>query len=142
MLLRVADTTWVEGRLMHPLDTVTVVANLLDNAIRAARVGPRHPAWVEVALLSDGADFLVHVTDSGAGVAEDVSRSVFDHGFTTRDAGATGHGIGLALARHTARAHGGEVRLVTRVADAHGAVFEARMVDVLTLRPMASRAGS
>ncbi|MFL6132896.1 MAG: histidine kinase, partial [Nocardioidaceae bacterium] len=46
--LVVAESTWVEGRLVHPLDAVTVVANLLDNAIRAAKEGPRQPPWVEI----------------------------------------------------------------------------------------------
>jgi len=128
----VAESTWVDGRLVQPLDTVTVVANLLDNAIRAAKDGPRQPPWVEIALLSDGADFLVHVTDSGAGVPAEIADSVFAHGFTTRATDAPGHGIGLALARHTARAHGGDVRLVTPRSSTHGAVFEARMADVLS----------
>jgi two-component system, CitB family, sensor kinase len=137
--LRVAESTWVDGRLVHPLDTVTVVANLLDNAIRAAKDGERRPAWVEVALLSDDTDLLVHVTDSGPGVAPEIADSLFDHGFTTRELDATGHGIGLALARHTARAHRGDVRLLSRRADTHGAVFEARMVDVLAHQVLPER---
>ncbi|WP_221767420.1 sensor histidine kinase [Nocardioides sp. LS1] len=133
--LRVSESTWLEDRLSHPLDTVTVVANLLDNGIRAAAEGAREPRWVEVTLLGDGVDLLVHVVDSGEGVPAEHVEQVFDHGFTTRDAepgGAPGHGIGLALARHTARAHGGDVRIVEAGGEDHGAVFEARLVRVLT----------
>ncbi|MCW2819858.1 MAG: putative two-component system histidine kinase [Marmoricola sp.] len=140
--LLISPSTWLDGRLVHPLDAVTVVANLLDNAIRAAAAGGRAPGWVEVAVLSDGADLLVHVTDSGDGVPGELSSSVFDHGFTTKGADATGHGIGLALARHTARAHGGDVRLVAGSGDGHGAVFEARLAQVLTHRAVPETAGS
>ena len=140
--LVVSDATWLEDRLAHPLDTVTVVANLLDNGIRAAAEGRREPRWVEVTLLGDGADLVAHVVDSGDGVPADHVDQVFDRGFTTRGADVPGHGIGLALARHTARAHGGDVRLVDpgsdeqgsdeHGSDEHGAAFEARLAGALT----------
>ncbi len=132
--LAVTEDTWLEGRLAHPLDAVTVVANLLDNGIRAAAEGSREPRTVEVTLLGDGADLVVHVLDSGEGVHAEHVGQVFDHGFTTRGADVPGHGIGLALARHTARAHGGDVRLVDPGSAAHGAAFEARLIAVLTTR--------
>ncbi|MEO6471824.1 MAG: ATP-binding protein, partial [Aeromicrobium sp.] len=130
--LIIDDSSWVDGRLTRPLDTVTVVANLLDNGIRAASDGDRRPAWVEVTLLSDGSDLVVHVVDSGRGVPPEMNDAVFDHGFTTRESGVPGHGLGLALALHTARAHGGDVTLRDGGGDAHGAVFEARLVGVLS----------
>ena len=129
--LVVSEATWLEGRLAQPLDTVTVVANLLDNAVRAAAEGAREPRTVEVTLLGDGADLLVHVVDSGDGVAAGDVDHVFAHGFTTRSADSSGHGIGLALARQTARTHGGDVRLVSPGTDEHGAVFEARLAGAL-----------
>jgi len=134
--LRVSDATWLEGRLTQPLDTVTVVANLLDNAIRAAAEGRRTPRWLEVTLLSDGPDLVVHVVDSGDGVPPDQAERVFEHGFSTRAGDRAGHGIGLALARHTARGHGGDVRLVDPGHDGQGggqgASFEARLRGVFT----------
>ncbi|GAA2154913.1 sensor histidine kinase [Nocardioides koreensis] len=130
--LVVSDATWLEDRLAHPLDTVTVVANLLDNGIRAAAEGHREPRTVEVTLLGDGADLVVHVVDSGEGVRAEHVDQLFAHGFTTRAADVPGHGLGLALARHTARAHRGDVRLVDPGSDEHGAAFEARLVGGLT----------
>lgn len=137
--LTVSDATWLEGRLAQPLDTVTIVANLLDNGIRAAREGSRLPREVVVTLLGDGDDLLVHVQDSGDGVTADHVDRVFDHGFTTRTSDVPGHGIGLALARHLARAHGGEVRMVSPGSapdeqDQRGAAFEARLCGVLAGR--------
>ena len=130
----VAGETFVAGRLVRPLDTVTVVANLLDNAVRAAATGSREPARVEVTLLSDGADLVVHVRDTGDGVPVDATDSVFDHGWTSRPEQSAGHGLGLALARHTARSTGGDIVLVDPGGPPpapHGAVFEARLADVI-----------
>ena len=134
VLLEVSESTWLEGRLDSPLDAVTVVANLLDNAIRSAREGCRTLRHVEVTLLGDGPDLLVHVQDSGDGVAAEHVGELFRHGFTTRLDTPSGHGIGLALARHTARAHGGDVRLVDPGGSGSGAAFEARLVGVLERR--------
>ncbi|MGY2702768.1 ATP-binding protein [Nocardioides sp. HB32] len=131
--LEVTDTSWVEGRLTQPLDTVTVLANLLDNAVRAAADGARRPALVEVTLVSDGDDLVVQVADSGAGVPAEAGDRVFAHGFTTKD-DAAGHGLGLALARHVARGTGGDVRLADPGGADHGAVFEARIARALVAR--------
>jgi two-component system CitB family sensor kinase len=138
--LEVSDSSWVEGHLARPLDTVTVVANLLDNAVRAAADGARRPATVEVTLVGVGDDLVVHVADSGDGVSPEVRDRVFEHGFTTKPDRA-GHGLGLALTRHTARSHGGDVRLVDPGGPEHGAVFEARLSGALVTRPAARPAG-
>jgi len=130
--LTVGDPTWVPGRLRQPLDAVTVVGNLVDNAIQAARVGGRRPAWAEVTLVCDHEDLLVHVVDSGDGVTPERVESVFASGFSTRDVEPGQHGLGLGLARQTARRHGGDVTLTDPGDSERGAVFTARMVGVLT----------
>jgi two-component system CitB family sensor kinase len=132
--LEVSPETHVEGTLRGPLDAVTVVANVVDNAIRAAAQGARRPARVEVTLLSDGTDLLVHVVDSGDGVPPDSADAVFEHGWSSRRDGRPGHGLGLALARHTARSTGGDLSLRDPGGPPpapHGAVFGARLVGAL-----------
>ncbi len=137
--LVVSEATWLEARVANPLDVVTVVGNLIDNGIRAAEEGLRSPRWVEVTLVSDGADLVVHVVDSGDGVPPHLADQLYDHGFTTRDVSMPGHGIGLALARHTARAHEGDVTLVDGGGGEHGAAFEAVLGGVLATRPAERR---
>lgn len=122
--LRVDAETWVPGRLDRPLDSVTVVGNLVDNAIRAARTGNRRPAWVDVLLLTHDGDLHVAVRDSGDGVAAGNEDAVFDTGWTSRPDPA-GHGLGLSLARATARRHGGDITLESRGGPGEGASFGA-----------------
>ncbi|MGW7683959.1 ATP-binding protein [Kribbella sp. NPDC054772] len=132
--LRLGETTWVDERLTHPLDCVTVIGNLVDNAIRAAAAGT-HGAWVEITLASDGQTLVIHVADSGAGVPDAARGSIFDTGFTTRNLqgpARESHGLGLGLARHTARRHRGDVLLLDPGSTAtHGAIFSARLEDVV-----------
>ena len=127
--------SWVPSRLRWPLDAVTVVGNLVDNATRAAQTGRRTPAQVAILLLSEDRDLHVQVTDSGDGIASDQVERIFDAGFTTRRSHPERHGIGLKLARQTARHRGGDVCLSDRGGPAggasHGAVFTAKLPAVL-----------
>ncbi|GAA1979759.1 sensor histidine kinase [Kitasatospora viridis] len=130
--LRLDQDSYLPRRLTEPLDVVSVVGNLLDNAVKAAAAGHRRPAWVELSVLAEGSTLHVAVLDSGDGVAGADAERLFHQGFTTR-AGADrdGHGIGLTLARQLVLKYGGELRLERTSGPEHGAVFVARVPDVL-----------
>jgi two-component system CitB family sensor kinase len=117
--LRVGAETQVPDAVADARELVTVIANLVDNALDA--VAGRPDAWVEVTVRADADGFLVRVRDSGPGVAPELVDEIFRDGFTTKLAtGAAGRrGLGLALVSQTARRRGGSVR----VENEDGAVF-------------------
>ena len=133
--LRLSEDTFLPSRLTAPLDVVTLLGNLVDNAVRAAAEGDRRPAWVEVALAADDTTLLVGVSDSGPGLPEDAP--VFTDGWTTHADDGRPHGLGLALAQQAARRRGGDVVVVRRTGSAHGAVFSARLPDALQPQALA-----
>ncbi|CAM3080003.1 sensor histidine kinase [Saccharomonospora xinjiangensis] len=101
-------------------DLVTVVGNLVDNALDAVRGKPE--AWVEVHVRDTADTVEVMVRDSGPGVAPEIAAEVFAHGFTTKAAEHGGQrGLGLALTRQACRRRGGHVEL----RNDGGAVFTA-----------------
>ncbi|OZM71488.1 histidine kinase [Amycolatopsis antarctica] len=111
------------------IDLVTVVGNLIDNALDALRghdgdAGGRDAGedWVEVAVSHEAERVSVVVRDSGPGVAPEIATEVFTHGFTTKAAESGGQrGLGLALTRQTCIRRGGSVNVHNR----GGAVFTA-----------------
>ena len=131
--LTLAADAELHAPLTAPLDVVTVVGDLVDNAVEAARSGQRRPAWVEISVAGAGDSLHVAVTDSGDGVPELVRDRVFDDGFTTSADAGRPHGIGLALARQVARSHGGDVELLRPAGTDHGAVFAARLDGVVEI---------
>jgi signal transduction histidine kinase len=93
------------------------LVNLLDNAIRLAPddsrielTGVRSNGWVEIS-----------VTDEGPGLEPDELAHVFER-FWRSDRSRPGSGLGLALVKQVAEAHGGHASV--RPAPGGGSTFE------------------
>ncbi|MET9159896.1 sensor histidine kinase [Streptomyces parvulus] len=104
--LRVSDRTRLPDRLVDPRGLVTVVGNLVDNALDAAAGGPH--ARVEVELRAEGRAVTLRVRDTGPGVAVEDRELVFTAGWSTKEPPAhRQRGIGLSLVRRLAERQGG-----------------------------------
>ena len=125
--LRVMPDSHVGQRITAIKEVLTVVGNLVDNAIDAAAssAGDDRPARggvVEVTLVAAESDLLIRVHDSGPGVPHELREQIFMDGVTTKSS-VTGarRGLGLALVRQIVTQMGGMVS----VGSDGGAVFTA-----------------
>ncbi|HWI72821.1 MAG TPA: sensor histidine kinase [Baekduia sp.] len=112
-------------------DLVTIVGNLVDNALDA--LGDGRGGEIRVtAKAVDGRVALV-VRDTGPGIPDDALTQVFEAGWSTKhDSGAARRGLGLALVSATAARLGGTARVIND----GGAVFT---VEVPVTAPVAVR---
>jgi signal transduction histidine kinase len=81
--------------------------NLADNAARYSPPGSR----VEISVAREPEAVLLRVDDSGPGIAEDEHERVFDRFYRRAGNGESGSGLGMAIVRSVALAHGGTVAL-------------------------------
>jgi two-component system, NtrC family, sensor kinase len=102
----------------HPEKLRQVLVNLVRNAAEAA--APEGRVSVAVGARGDSAE--VSVQDSGPGIAPEVRARLFEPFFTTKPRGT---GLGLAVSRAIARAHGGDLAL--DAPDGAGARFSLRI---------------
>jgi heavy metal sensor kinase len=88
-----------------------MVGNLVDNAVRHTRDG----SSVRVELDETEGGYAIAVKDHGPGIPADIRVQIFERFFrgdaSRRSSAQDGAGLGLALARWIARAHGGDVVL-------------------------------
>ncbi|KJL44321.1 sensor histidine kinase [Microbacterium trichothecenolyticum] len=99
--------------VLSPVDAVSVVGNLIDNAMDAAAAAEA-PRWVRVVFgrtPSSPASLRMEVSDSGTGVPAALRERIYEHGFTTKPGGAEGRGVGLALVRSIVASAGGRLEL-------------------------------
>ncbi|HEY6097812.1 MAG TPA: ATP-binding protein [Anaeromyxobacter sp.] len=102
----------------HPEKLRQVLVNLVRNAAEAAGPGGR----VEVAVGEWDGSAEVAVQDSGGGIPAERRPRLFEPFFTTKPRGT---GLGLAVSRAIARAHGGE--LAAEAPPGGGARFALRL---------------
>ena len=139
-----AERRWQLGRL----DPVTVYADrerlglaidaLLENAVR-------HTGTDDVIKLSvvrgwSGRPVRVVVADSGSGVPAGHLHLIFDRFRTGDDSTSRGTGLGLALVRAVAQAHGGDV--VVHSAPGEGSEFELLLPEPAGLAPELADGGA
>lgn len=107
--LVITEDTAVDDVAIEPRDLVTLVGNLVDNAIDAALAAPP-PRRVSVTARSVDGGLWLTVTDTGAGVDAARIEDLFTRGFTTKVSAAPhGRGLGLALVKQIITRYGGSV---------------------------------
>lgn len=147
--LRLSRTSRLPDRVADPRDLVTVLGNLVDNALDAASSGgrlagkpgagrPPVEPWVEVDLRVAGSTVALRVSDNGPGVPVEARELVFTDGWTTKE--AVSHrrrGLGLSLVHRLAERYGGSARVGER--SGGGAVFTVELPEALRLPEGANR---
>ncbi len=114
--------------IVAPVDATAVeivVLNLIDNALKYA--AGLDPAVILVRVRREAEWAILTVRDHGPGIAPPERERVFDRFYRTETPGMEhrpGTGLGLALVRELARAHGGEARVVDT--EGAGATVEVR----------------
>jgi two-component system CitB family sensor kinase len=122
---RLSPDSRLEGDAGHPRDLITVVGNLIDNAMDAVANSPDGvPRWVEVSVHQADGAVVIKVHDSGPGIDSEETERIFSEGYTTKTAPVgTRRGLGLALVKQVAARRGGEVSVVNQ----GGALFTVRL---------------
>jgi len=108
-----------EGNFVALIDSdriEQVVAKLVGNAIVHGTAG----LPVRVAVRADGASVTVSIHNHGAAITPERQRTLFDpftRGHSPKEARSSGLGLGLYIAEHIVRAHGGAIALDSSNAD-------------------------
>ncbi|MGA5302688.1 sensor histidine kinase [Nucisporomicrobium flavum] len=121
--LIVDEDSRVDGEPVPARDLLTVVGNLVDNALEAV-AGTEPPRRVRVLVRQDGTGVLIRVRDTGPGLTPDQAAAAFRRGWSTKP--GQGRGIGLSLVRQVAERYGGTYAITTD-AEAGGAVLTVRL---------------
>lgn len=103
-----------------------LVSILIDNALRHGV-----PAEIEIAVTRSGKCVGLRVSDAGPGIPDDLLPRVFDR-FVRGDAARAargGYGLGLAIGRSIARAHGGSLELAPNARGGTTATAVLPLVD-------------
>ncbi len=106
-----------EGRFRH------VIENLLSNALRYTPSG----GTVRLRLYSRKNEFFIEVEDSGIGISPEDLPYIFDRFYradASRSRNTGGRGVGLAIARAAAEAHG--FKITVKSEPGKGSIFTVR----------------
>ena len=95
-------------------ELISIIGNLLDNAIEATQRAP-----VEVLIKLNAQELIVEVADRGVGITPALRERIFERGITTKTCGD--HGIGLYLIDSYVSQAGGTIEVADNIP--RGAIF-------------------
>lgn len=119
-------------------DLVTVVGNLVDNAIDHLSDTSRGGGEIEIAMWHADNTVRIDVSDSGDGISPDVLDRIFDAGYTTKDT-RSHEGLGLALVGEIVHRYNGSISVDSEPGS--GTLFSVALV-VAPKQAMATAVGA
>jgi two-component system, CitB family, sensor kinase len=135
--LTLTDDSWLGESPPRVQAVLTILGNLVDNAIEAAAPGSGDPAGApaEVTVrLTDGDGITMVVSDTGPGIRAGCADLIFTDGYSTKHGPAVGakassevrrRGLGLAIVHRIVHRIGGSIR----VGEGPGATFTVELPD-------------
>ena len=100
-------------------ELISIIGNLLDNAIEATQRSPLPHAPVEVLIKLSEQELIIEVADQGVGITPEIRERIFERGITTKTRGD--HGIGLYLIESYVTQAGGAIEVADNTP--RGAIF-------------------
>ena len=100
-------------------ELISIIGNLLDNAIEATQRAELPHEPVEVLIQLNARELMIEVADRGIGIDPAIRDHIFERGITTKTRGD--HGIGLYLIEHYVTQAGGTIEVADN--SPRGAIF-------------------
>jgi sensor histidine kinase regulating citrate/malate metabolism len=97
-----------DERILPTDACVTILGNLIENAIDALNQRVQGLKEIIVSLHEDEENLLICVEDTGPGMEPEIVESIFNRGFSTK---SEGRGTGLSLVHAVVTAYQGQVRV-------------------------------
>ena len=104
---------------LHEAELISIIGNLLDNAIEATQRAPLPHEPVEVLIKLNERELIIEVADQGVGIKPEIRERIFERGITTKTRGD--HGIGLYLIESYVTQAGGAIEIADN--SPRGAIF-------------------
>ncbi len=115
-----------------------VFLNLLVNAAQALPEGKADKSEIRIRTRLDGAQVIIEVSDTGAGIPPEIIGRIFDAFFTTKTVGA-GTGLGLAISQRIVTDMGGTLTVESKVG--YGTTFRVALPVARREAPMLTPIG-
>jgi signal transduction histidine kinase len=115
-----------------PQDVGRVILNLANNAFYAVSEKKKsQPNWykptVEVSTSQVDHKVEIKIKDNGEGIPDTAIKKIFQPFFTTKPAGQ-GTGLGLSLAYDIVKAHGGELKVETKLDESTSFIIQLPLI--------------
>jgi two-component system sensor histidine kinase KdpD len=117
---RVVETHLAPGLPLVPIDGVLIeqlLINLLENAAKYTPEG----SPLAISAHQEGGEFVIEVADRGPGIPPELGEKIFEKFYRLPRERGRGAGLGLAICRAIAEAHGGRISVASR--EGGGSVF-------------------